>query len=91
MKRVACQLLFCSPTDVRKMHAIEIDEQHKITNIFDLSNRPVESAHTLFYDGIISAVPISLKQFGLGKSTITDKFCYIDLCNSTNTDATKIS
>ena len=62
MTRVACQLIFCSPDIILRQSVVEIDENQFINDIFSLETQRVESAKTLFYDGIISMEPISLKQ-----------------------------
>jgi len=40
---------------------VERDEQNLITDFYCLDNNSVESAQTLFFDGIISTEIISLK------------------------------
>ncbi len=60
---------------------VERDEQNLITNLYCLDDNSVESAQTLFFDGIISADIISLKQ-NIGHqeiSKLTDKYRYYDL------------
>ncbi|MDD4993633.1 MAG: hypothetical protein PHR83_15525 [Paludibacter sp.] len=60
--RVASQLTFCSPQKVLRRTVIEQDELNRITAIFGLDESSEESAHTLFYDGILSAEIISISQ-----------------------------
>jgi hypothetical protein len=62
MTRVASQLTFCSPDKIRRQSVVEIDEHQFISDIFSLETQRVESAKTLYYDGIISMEPISIKQ-----------------------------
>ncbi len=62
MIRVASQLTFCSPEKILRRTVVERDNQNRITQLFSLDESPVESAQTLFFDGIISAEIVSLKQ-----------------------------
>lgn len=62
MIRFGSQLTFCSPERILKRSFVELDEQDTISGIFSLENGIVESAQTLFYDGILSAEIVSLKQ-----------------------------
>ena len=60
---------------------VERDEQNLITDFYCLDNNSVESAQTLFFDGIISTEIISLK-LNCGSRDIaklTDKYRYYDL------------
>lgn len=79
MKRVGSQLLYCSPGDIRRMHAIEISDENIVTKIFALQDMPVESAHTLFYDGLISAAPVSLKLANIQPDKLSENWLYVDL------------
>ena len=60
MKRVASHFVVLAPDDIRRNAAVELDGHGVLTNIFDLNDSHVESAHTLFFDGIISAPIVSL-------------------------------
>jgi len=62
MNRVGSQLTFCSPQQILRRMAVERDEQNIVTNLYGLDDGLVETAQTLFFDGIISAEIISLKQ-----------------------------
>ena len=62
MIRVGSQLAFCSPNTIRQRTVVELDDQHCIERIFSLDDANVESAETLFYDGILSSGIVSLKQ-----------------------------
>ena len=62
MIRVASQLTFCSPEKILRRAVVERDNQNRITQFFSLDDNQVESAQTLFFDGIISAEIVSLKQ-----------------------------
>lgn len=62
MNRVGSQLTFCSPRRILRQTVVERDEHNVITRFFNLDDATVESEHTLFYDGIISAEISSLKQ-----------------------------
>ncbi|MDP4239084.1 MAG: hypothetical protein Q8904_06380 [Bacteroidota bacterium] len=62
MIRIGSQLTFCSPEKILRRAAVEQDGQNFITNFFSLDDGIVEPAHTLFYDGILSAEIVSVKQ-----------------------------
>lgn len=62
MIRVGSQLTFCSPHRILRRTVVERNELNIITGLFSLDDRTVESARTLFFDGIISAEIVSLKQ-----------------------------
>lgn len=62
MKRFCSQFIFCSPERVLKQAVVEQNEFGVISDLFLLSNRHSEPAHTVFINGIISAEIISLKQ-----------------------------
>jgi len=62
MIRVGSQLTFCSPDKILRRAVVELNEQNIIKNIFSLDDLNVESSHTLFYDGIMSAEIVSVKQ-----------------------------
>lgn len=62
MTRIGSQLIFCSPQLILKRTVVERDEQNIITRLYKLDQDTVESAQTLFFDGIISSKIISLKQ-----------------------------
>lgn len=89
MIRVASQLTFCSPQEILRRTVVEQNEESIITGLFSLDNSSVESAHTLFYDGIISAGFVSLKKYvGELKSLVSD-YNYIDLSIDKKTDIIK--
>ena len=62
MTRVGSQLTFCSPQRILRRTVVEKDEQNIITRFFSLDDGNAESEQTLFFDGIISAGIISIKQ-----------------------------
>ncbi|MDR3652534.1 MAG: hypothetical protein P4L34_06145 [Paludibacter sp.] len=62
MIRIGSQLTFCSPQNIIKRTVVEQDEQNRVTSIFSLDDINVESEQTVFYDGILSAEIISIKQ-----------------------------
>ena len=62
MTRVASQLTFCSPQQILRHTVVEQDDTKVLISLFGLESQQVESAHTLFYDGIISMPVVSLKQ-----------------------------
>lgn len=61
MIRVGSQLAFCSPGSVCRRMAVELNDQKMIESIFSLDEGDVETANTLFYDGILSSGIVSLK------------------------------
>lgn len=63
MKRIAAHFIFCSPGLILRHHAIELNDESVIVNIFDLKALPFETANTLFYNGIITSEILSAKQF----------------------------
>lgn len=81
MFRVATQLTFCSPQKLLRRTVVEQDLHSYITRIFSLDDGLVESAHTLFFDGVLSAQIRSLKL--LLSPTDIDRvkadFQYVDL------------
>ncbi len=81
MTRIGSQLTFCSPQQILRRMLVERDEQDKITGIKSLDEGLVETAQTLFFDGIISTEIVSLKQY---KSTeeiqvLCKQYNYYDL------------
>lgn len=62
MTRFASQLIFCSPHQILPRTVVEQDERQIVTDLFSLDDRVAESSHTQFFDGILSAEIISLKQ-----------------------------
>jgi hypothetical protein len=81
MIRVASQLTFCSPEKILRRTVIERDDENLITQLFSLDDSPVESAQTLFFDGIISVEIVSLKQ-NIPSEKITEivkDYNYIDI------------
>jgi hypothetical protein len=62
MIRTGSQLTFCSPEKILRRTVVEQDDHQVITRIFSLDDGNVESSQTLFFDGIVSAEIISLKQ-----------------------------
>jgi hypothetical protein len=81
MKRVGSQLCFCSPELILRRMAVERNDDNTVTRIFSLDDGIVESANTLFFDGILSAKIVSLKQSGatLLNEKLMDDYQYIDI------------
>lgn len=77
--RVASQLTFCSPDKILRREVVELDEQKTITRLFSLDGNAVESAQTLFYDGILSAEIISVKEQLSTLNKVVSGYNYIDL------------
>lgn len=80
MTRIGSQLTFCSPQQILRRTVVEQDEQAVVTQLFSLDNDRVESSHTLFFDGIISAEVISVKQHTNASDIIqlTSAYHYLD-------------
>lgn len=62
MIRLGSQITYCSPEKIVHRMALELNEQNRITRLFNLVDGNVESAQTLFFDGILSSEIVSLKQ-----------------------------
>ena len=62
MIRVASQLMFCSPDQILRQTVVEQGDNQVLTRLFSLESQQVESARTLFCDGIISMGVVSIKQ-----------------------------
>jgi hypothetical protein len=77
---IGSQLTFCSPGNILRRTAVETDERNVVSRIFSLDESSVESAHTLFYDGIVSAEMVSMKQHVWSEkiAELTADYCYID-------------
>ena len=90
MKRFCSQFVFCSPEKILRQAVVEQNESGTITDLFLLSSRHSESAHTLFVDGILSAGIVSLKlQLPPEKLTsIQNSNQYIDLSSGILPDDT---
>jgi hypothetical protein len=80
MIRVASQFTFCSPQQILSRTVVEQNEHNVITRLFSLDESAVESAQTLFFDGILSAEIISLKENILQEelTKIIENYQYID-------------
>lgn len=77
--RVASQLIFCSPNEILRRTAVELNEQKTITRLFNLDENVVETAQTLFFDGILSAEIISVKEHVSYLGSLVPEYNYIDL------------
>jgi hypothetical protein len=84
--RVASQLTFCSPGEILRRAVVEQDEQKIITRLFNLDENTVESAQTLFYDGIISAEIISVKEQASDLDKLILAYNYVDLSTGIPTE-----
>lgn len=80
--RVASQLTFCSPLEILRRTVVEQDEQKLVTRLFDIDECRVESAQTLFFDGIISAEIISLKENNAEINEVIANYQYVDVSQS---------
>ncbi len=89
MKRVGSQLCFCSPEIILRRMAVEQNGENVITRIFSLDDGIVESANTLFFDGILSAEIVSVKQSGANQLSkkLIDDYQYIDVSEKLPTKA----
>jgi len=79
MKRIASQLTFCSPLEILCRTVVEQDEYKVVTRLFSLDENNVESSQTLFFDGIISAEIISVKENMILSEKIISDYKYIDV------------
>ena len=86
MSRIASQLTFCSADEILRRTVVELDEQKIITRLFCLDENVVESAQTLFYDGILSAEIISVKEEVSAFNDLVSVYNYIDLSNGIPTE-----
>lgn len=79
--RIAAQLIYCSPTQVLHRAVVEQDEQKNIIRFFSLDDNHVESAHTLFFDGIITGEIRSIKQHRTSEeiNRIASDYQYLDV------------
>jgi len=77
--RVASQLTFCSPLEILRRTVVEQDDQKLVTRLFSLDECNVESAQTLFFDGIISAEIISLKENNAEVNEVMANYQYVDV------------
>ncbi len=57
---IASQYVFCSPFQILKRMAVELDEEHTVCQLFSLDAGNVESAQTLFFDGVLSIGILSI-------------------------------
>lgn len=81
MIRIASHFTFCSPEDIRRRAVIELDGQQTVTRLFSLDENTVESSRTLFFDGILSAEIISIKELGGSVGNLTANYNYVDFSN----------
>ena len=86
MKRVSSQLVFCDGNSLLRSTVVEQNDDNVITDIIDLSTRQSETAHTVFYDGVISGEIISLKECLSDDQLveITKGMVYLDLSKWNN-------
>lgn len=81
MTRVASQFTFCSPEHILPRMVVEQDEQNLVTRLFSLDGNQVESAQTLFFDGILSGEIVSVKK-NISPTEIAQlvmKYNYVDV------------
>lgn len=90
MKRLSSQLIFCSPEQVLRNTVVEINNDGVVSRLIDLQHQQTETAHTLFFDGLISAGIVSLKSeiSDCEINAIKNDYNYIDLSANTNTSFT---
>lgn len=67
MKRICSHLSMNSPGKICRRQVIETNDQNIVTRLIDLHAETVETAHTLFYDGIISNSIVSLSERNVKK------------------------
>jgi len=81
MIRVGSQLTFCSPIKILQRAVVEQNEKNIVTHIYSLDDERVELSNSLFFDGILSADIVSLKQ-NISIKSISDRlknYDYFDL------------
>ena len=80
MTRIASQLLYCSPDRIVRNAVLERNSDLIVSNIYDLK-QVFEMSNTLFYDGIISAEILSVKQNTTSNviDSIAENYKYVDL------------
>jgi len=81
MIRIGSQLMFCSPEKILRRTAMELDEQNVVRSIFSLDDGNVETAQTLFFDGILSQEIVSVKQHICKEDTysLLQNYQYLDI------------
>jgi len=81
MTSIGSQLTFCSPQRILRRTVVVRNEQNVVKQFFSLDDNLVESAQTLFFDGILSSEIVSLKQHVSSDeiSELTREYEYIDL------------
>ncbi len=81
MKRFTSHLIFISPDKLQRRTVVELDDQKKISNIFQLDENNSEPSQTQFLDGIISSEFVSVKQFLSNENLIRikKKYHYFDV------------
>ena len=86
MKRVSSQLVFCDGNSLLRSTVVEQNDDNVITDIIDLLNQPSETAHTMFYDGVIAGEIVSLKECLSDDQLveITKGMVYLDLSKWNN-------
>lgn len=93
MKRVGSQLIYCSPDKLLRSSVVEQDEDGYVIQFFDLQREHSETAQTLFFDGIISAEIISLKQYLSAKQIVElgERYNYMDISDNNLTEISDFS
>ena len=91
MTRVGSQLVFCSPAKILRRTVVERNEENFITQLFSLDENNVEPSQTLFFDGILSAEIISIKQSALSLNfeTLVSNYNYFDFSYEITSDVIK--
>ena len=81
MIRIGTQLTFCTPEKILRRTAVELDEQNVITHLYNLDDGNVEPSQTLFFDGILSAGIVSVKQHAGMEETshLLQDYQYLDV------------
>ena len=93
MKRIGSQLCFCSPELILRRTVVEQNEENTVTRIFSLDDGIVEPANTLFFDGILSAEIVSLKESTSNNITdrLIENYHYIDITKEPTTQTISIN
>jgi len=61
MRRLSSSFLLISPTNIVQNHVIELNSEGVVSQLIDIEKQIAEPAQTLYYNGIISAEIVSLR------------------------------
>ncbi len=61
MRRISSQFILISPTSILQNHVVELNSEGVVCQLIDIEKQISEPAQTLYYNGIISAEIVSLR------------------------------